>query len=125
MNMPGFSAQAALYRSGRGYYRARTDAIAFEAHASVGLATILSGGCDFNVRYSSCADVLDTCEYYAALTPGFDASNCCRYHVAYCQVPPTPVLGGSSPGIGGGVGGGSPEGGPGTGLPFKPFTRPQ
>jgi hypothetical protein len=55
MNMPGFNAQAALYRSGRGYYRARTDAIA-GAHASVGLATILSGVCDFNVRYS-CADV--------------------------------------------------------------------
>jgi hypothetical protein len=139
MNMPGLTAEAALYQSGRSYYRIGNDVIA-GAKARVRLAAILSGGtfsggifsggvlsggCDLNNPNIACRYAWDTCQYYAALTnhSGADVSNCCRYYTSYCQVV-TPGGGGSGPGLTGGVGGGNPEGGGGSGMPFKPFTRP-
>ena len=100
MNIPGFTAEAALKGAHR-YSRADVGAIT-GTEATVWPAKILSGVCQYDQSYS-CQDAYDTCLYYGRTLgdPG-DESDCCHWWNSHCIAPP-PYQGGN--GGGGEVGG--------------------
>jgi hypothetical protein len=110
MRLPGFSAEAGLTWPSQKYSPARTFAIV-GPRTGVELANIISGGCNPNATCGTykCADVWDTCQYYAAATShsGADVSGCCNWWVSCCESHPP-----SSGGGGGGNGGPPPHHGP-------------